>query len=188
MVSKAPSSRSSVPDVLRFKARLAKSATTASGAMLVIPKTIERKLAGLPTVEGTINGHPFRAPLDRTANGCTLRVNQAMLRGSAARVGDDVLLAVLGPEPELVLAPDVRRAIEASRGATALWSDMSDLARRDYVRWVDGTKNPDTRARRIRRTVEELEEGKRRPCCFNAYEYPLSIIDPDWLERTRRRG
>jgi hypothetical protein len=71
--------------------------------------------------------------------------------------------------------------------ATALWADMSEIARRDYVRWIDATNNVATRARRVQRTVEQLAEGKRRPCCFNAYEYPLSYIDPQWLEKFRAK-
>lgn len=32
--------------------------------------------------------------------------------------------------------------------------------------WVISAKQPSTRARRIDRTIEELLEGKRRPCCW----------------------
>jgi hypothetical protein len=142
----------------------------------------------MESVEGTINDHPFRATLDRKeAGGRELRVNAAMLRGSAARVGDTVRLAILGPEGTLVVPNDLRVAMAGSGEATALWAEMSDVARRDYVRWIEGTKVASTRARRVQRTVEQLAEGKRRPCCFNAYEYPLSYIDPQWLEKFRAK-
>jgi hypothetical protein len=182
------SSRAAGPSVLRCAARLASTGTTASGVRVPIPAAVARELGTLETVEGTINEHPFRAALERDENGAPfVRVNRAMLRGSSARAGDTVLLALLGPEPKLVLAADVRAAMQASPAATALWNDLTDIARRDYVRWVDATKDPQTRARRIRRTVEQLAEGKRRPCCFNAYEYPLSFIAPDWRNgRTKR--
>lgn len=180
-------SRPAEPEVLRFEARLA-ARSAGTGATIAFPLRIARQLEAMESVEGTINDHPFRAGLDRLdAGGRELRVNAAMLRGSAARVGETVRLAILGPEPALVVPPDLRAAMARSGEATALWAEMSEVARRDYVRWIDGTKNAATRARRVQRTVEQLAEGKRRPCCFNAYEYPLSYIDPQWLEKFRTK-
>jgi hypothetical protein len=180
-------SRPSEPEVLRFEARVS-ARSVGTGAAIAFPLRIARRLEAMESVEGTINDHPFRAGLDRgDAGACELRVNAAMLRGAAVRVGDTVRLAILGPEPTLVVPPDLRVAMARSGEATALWADMSEVARRDYVRWIDGTKNATTRARRVQRTVEQLAEGKRRPCCFNAYEYPLSYIDPHWLEKFRAK-
>jgi len=184
--------RASGSEVLRFKARLglrSKDAKADAGAVLSIPDAVGRRLDGMESAEGTINGHPFRAGLDRAASGGrALRVNQAMLRGADARIGDTVQVAILGPEPKLVVPPDLRAAMAASEPAQALWKDMSDLARRDYVRWVEATNNPETRARRVKRTVEQLAEGKRRPCCVNTYEYSVSRIDPNWLKTKRRKS
>jgi hypothetical protein len=179
------------PEILRFKARLgarSKEAKADAGAVLSIPGAVGRLLDGMESAEGTINGHPFRAALDRAASGgLALRVNQAMLRGAGARSGDTVQLAILGPEPKLVVPSDLRTAMARSEPAKSLWKDMSDLARRDYVRWVEATNNPETRARRVKRTVEQLAEGKRRPCCVNTYEYPLSLIDPNWPKKKQAK-
>jgi hypothetical protein len=186
-VRTATRSRVIEPEVLRFEARLTER-SAGTGATIAFPLRIARRLEAMESVEGTINDHPFRATLDRKeAGGRELRVNAAMLRGSEARVGDTVRLAILGPEGTLVVPTDLRVAMARSGEATALWAEMSDVARRDYVRWIDGTKNATTRARRVQRTVEQLAEGKRRPCCFNAYEYPLSYIDPHWLEKFRAK-
>jgi hypothetical protein len=177
------------PAVLRFKARLSARAAEAkaeAGALLALPEAVAVELEGMESAEGTINGHPFRATLDRMERGCcSIRVNKAMLRGASAGIGDTVQLAILGPEPKLVVPSDLRAAMRACKPAKALWDDMTEMARRDYVRWIEGTRNPETRVRRVERTVEQLAEGKRRPCCFNAYEYPLSRIDPNWLKAQR---
>jgi hypothetical protein len=180
-------SRPTEPEVVRFEARL-EARVVGSGAKIAFPLRIARKVAEMESIEGTINDHPFRATLDHLEAGRReLRVNAAMLRGAAASVGDTVSLAILGPEPKLVDPPDLRTALARSAAATALWAEMSEVARRDYVRWIEGTKNPTTRARRVQRTIEQLADGKRRPCCFNAYEYPLSVIDPHWLEKFRAK-
>lgn len=61
---------------------------------------------------------------------------------------------------------DLRKALLAQRQIVALWEDITPLARNEFICWVLDAKQPETRARRIRRTIEELQEGKRRPCCW----------------------
>ena len=64
------------------------------------------------------------------------------------------------------LPRDLRVALDAKPEALAAWRDITPLARNEFICWVEDAKQEVTRARRIRRTVEELEEGQRRPCCW----------------------
>jgi hypothetical protein len=165
------------PDVIRFKARLLALPAGGDTLTLEFPKAVGRKMGEMTRVEGVINGHPFRAALESAASGRRwLRVNQAMRKGARAGAGDTVDVAVLGPEPEPVVSADLRAAFKTSQEARALWKDLPTECRRDYIRWIDATKNPDTRARRITRTVEQLADGKRRPCCVNFYDYMLRRV------------
>ena len=61
---------------------------------------------------------------------------------------------------------DLGGALLASAVALAAWHDITPLARNEFICWVEDAKQPATRRRRIRRAVEELEEGMRRPCCW----------------------
>jgi uncharacterized protein YdeI (YjbR/CyaY-like superfamily) len=61
---------------------------------------------------------------------------------------------------------DLRKAITSDKVAWALWIDITPLARNEFICWVISAKKAETRNRRIRRTREELKEGKRRPCCW----------------------
>ncbi|MBL3752068.1 YdeI/OmpD-associated family protein [Mycobacteroides abscessus] len=61
---------------------------------------------------------------------------------------------------------DLRAALIANPTALALWQDITPLGRNEFICWVEDAKQEATRERRIRRTQEELEEGKRRPCCW----------------------
>jgi hypothetical protein len=61
---------------------------------------------------------------------------------------------------------DLREALLANATALAAWNDITPLARNEFICWVEDAKQEATRARRIRRTQEELEEGQRRPCCW----------------------
>jgi Bacteriocin-protection, YdeI or OmpD-Associated len=64
------------------------------------------------------------------------------------------------------LPSDLRAALVANPDALALWNDITPLGRNEFICWVDDAKQAVTRERRIRRTQEELAEGKRRPCCW----------------------
>lgn len=71
------------------------------------------------------------------------------------------------------MPPDLAKALNASLKAKELWSKLTPIAQRDFTTWVVSAKQPETRARRIRRTVEELLEGKKRPCCYSTV--PLGL-------------
>jgi uncharacterized protein YdeI (YjbR/CyaY-like superfamily) len=64
------------------------------------------------------------------------------------------------------LPHDLRAALVAKPDVLDAWRDITPLARNEFICWVEDAKQAPTRARRIRRTSEELEEGKRRPCCW----------------------
>ncbi len=61
---------------------------------------------------------------------------------------------------------DMATALQADSRAFALWQQLTPLGRNEFICWVDDAKQAKTRERRIARTVEELHEGKRRPCCW----------------------
>ncbi|MGE2835395.1 YdeI/OmpD-associated family protein [Mycobacterium sp. SMC-4] len=64
------------------------------------------------------------------------------------------------------LPADLRDALAGNAVALTAWNDITPLARNEFICWVEDAKQAKTRERRIRRTQEELEEGKRRPCCW----------------------
>lgn len=64
------------------------------------------------------------------------------------------------------LPADLCKALAKNTEALSLWEDITPLARNEFVCWVENAKHIETRKRRIRRTQEELLEGKRRPCCW----------------------
>jgi uncharacterized protein YdeI (YjbR/CyaY-like superfamily) len=61
---------------------------------------------------------------------------------------------------------DLRKVFEAEPEAKALWSDLTPLARTDFIMWIDSAKQLETRKRRVESIPSRLTSGKRRPCCF----------------------
>ena len=64
------------------------------------------------------------------------------------------------------LPDDLHHALVADAHVHELWQSITPLAKNEFICWVESAKKPETRAKRIRRTCEELLEGKRRPCCW----------------------
>ncbi len=64
------------------------------------------------------------------------------------------------------LPPDLRKALVASPKSLKAWNDITPLARNEWICWVITVKRQDTRNQHIKRAVEELKQGKRRPCCW----------------------
>ena len=74
---------------------------------------------------------------------------------------------------ELGVPTDLRKALAATPVAKTQWSDLTPIARRDFISWIDSAKQPETRRRRIERACSMLAAGKRRPCCYSIVSFDL---------------
>ena len=81
--------------------------------------------------------------------------------------------APAGEESEPRVPTDLRKALAAAAKAKAQWRDLTPIARRDFISWIDSAKQPETRRRRIERACSMLAAGKRRPCCFSIVSFDL---------------
>ena len=61
---------------------------------------------------------------------------------------------------------DLLDALIETKETISLWENLTPIGRNEFICWVEDAKQAKTRARRIRRTVEELLEGQKRPCCW----------------------
>ncbi len=61
---------------------------------------------------------------------------------------------------------DLRKALVASKSAVSKWNSLTPLARNEWICWTITVKQAATRQEHVKRTVIELNEGKRRPCCW----------------------
>lgn len=145
-------------------------------AFLVLPRTASARLParGTVSVEGSINGHTFKAVLEPDGEKSHwLKVDARMLKGAGASIGHVVQLEIApaSKEIESKVPPDLRKALAAAPAAKALWSEITTVARRDWIQWITSAKQPETRARRIRNACDMLGSGKKRVCCFDRSGY-----------------
>jgi hypothetical protein len=128
---------------------------------------------GIVPVRGTLNGHPFRAslrpllpqfrgterPVDSDCH--FIMVNRRMREEADLKVGEAVRIVLeLDTEPRPVEAPpDLAAALGTDAAAGAAYERLSKSHRYEFVSWLNGTQNPDTRQKRIARILEMLAAG-----------------------------
>ena|SRR2546423_1531956 len=78
-----------------------------------------------------------------------------------------------GKEPEAKVPADLRKGLAAAPKSKAQWNDLTPIARRDFISWIDSAKQLETRRRRIERACSMLAAGKRRPCCYSIVSFDL---------------
>jgi hypothetical protein len=111
---------------------------------------------------------------DERAGGYGTAVASAFLHGTVHAAGDDL-----------------QAAVRSDPAALARWQSLTPLGRNEFICWVEDAKRPDTRARRIARTCEELLDGKKRPCCWSGCIHRPDKTSGRWqravlIDRTAR--
>jgi hypothetical protein len=148
----------------RFRAKLKAMGRTGAWVCLILPFRAEKEFGskGRVSVKGAINGFPFRSSIFPTGNGQhRMMVNKTMLAGAEARPGETVgveMEADTGPRP-VPLPPDLQKALAGKPALMKSFKALSYTHRKDFVTWVHEAKRPETRAERVRRTVEMLKKG-----------------------------
>jgi hypothetical protein len=61
---------------------------------------------------------------------------------------------------------DLRGALTADSKAYDAWESLTPLARNEWICWITLVKREETRKEHVKRTISELKEGMRRPCCW----------------------
>ena len=177
------SQRKGVPTI-RFEATLF---TMDERTILRLPKKASEKLPsrGQVAVQATMDGHRFQTVFEPDGYlGHWMRIDNEQQHAAALSAGDTATLEIepLKDWPEPKVPPDLETALAAAPPKIqGLWKDITPMARWEWVRWVNATKNTDTRKRRVEVSISKMKSGKRRPCCFNL----AACTDPDLSKNGR---
>ena len=177
--------RTGVPTI-RFDATLY---TIDRSTVLRLPERASAKLPsrGQVAVHGTINGHGFQTVLEPDGNsGHWMRIDGKLQQTAGLSAGDTATLEIasLKDWPEPNVPHDLETALAAApQKIQDLWNDITPMARWEWVRWVNATRNPETRKRRVEVSISKMKSGKRRPCCFNL----AACTDPNLSKSGRLR-
>jgi len=127
-----------------------------------VPTEVVEALGGkgrIP-VTATFDGVPYRGSIVRMGGGAVLGVQKAIMTEAGVRVGDSFTVVVRNDEaPREVEVPvDLAEALARNGAARAAFEGLSFSHKREYVRSITEAKRPQTRARRIELTIEQLVE------------------------------
>jgi Bacteriocin-protection, YdeI or OmpD-Associated len=89
------------------------------------------------------------------------------------------------------LPKDLKQALTEAPKALAVWDSLTPLARNEWICWDISVKQSETRQNHINRTITELQEGMRRPCCWiGCIHRTDKAISPSvrWVLEKRNRG
>jgi hypothetical protein len=114
-------------------------------------------------VAGSINGCQIRARLENNANGWFFSIGPAWRSHNGLDVGAKVEVELLpeGPQSEL-LAPDIAAALDAEPSAKVFFDGLASFYRKNFVRWIESAKRPETRSARVAEMVRMLKAGRRQ--------------------------
>lgn len=158
------------PPAIRFRATVY---AIDESTILRLPEAASKKLPsrGQVAVQGTINGRVFQTVVEPDGDaGHWMRIDEALQHMAGIRAGDTARVEVEPakgwPEPDV--PHDLAEALAAApQKIRDMWRDVTPMARWEWVRWVNATRSPATRRRRVEVTISKMNSGKRRPCCFD---------------------
>jgi hypothetical protein len=141
-----------------FTALLKQEGKTATG--IEVPPEIMAALSGgkKPALTVTLNKYVYRTTVGVMGGRSMIPVS-AEHRGKAGlTAGDTVSVRVeLDTEPRTVTVPDdLQAALNVNPAARAAFEKLSYSGKRQHTLSVEGTTNPETRARRVAKAIETL--------------------------------
>lgn len=149
---------------MRFRTTVQRNGKTAMG-FEVPPDVVEALGAGKrPPVTVTINGYTYRNTVAVMGGAYMIGV-AAEHRAPAGIVGGeavDVDLELDTAPREVEVPPELATALEAEPAARATFDRLSYSNKSWHALQVTGTSNPETRARRIQKSIAALREGRIR--------------------------
>ncbi|HUJ27427.1 MAG TPA: YdeI/OmpD-associated family protein [Myxococcales bacterium] len=106
-------------------------------------------------IAGTADGVPFRTSAMNMGEGHCFVFTQQLQKATGKHAGDTVAFEIWqDTAPRTVAVPrDLAKALKADAAAQAAFDAMSFTHRKEYARWVEEAKKPETRARRVEKAV-----------------------------------
>ncbi len=147
---------------MRFRVTLLLAGKTATG--FEVPAEVVEGLGKgkRPPVRVTINGHTYRSTVAPMSGVFMLGVSAENRAAAGVSAGDEIDVDVeLDTEPrEVIVPPDFAQALKEDAEALAFFEGLSYSKRRRFVLSVEDAKTPETRSRRIARSVDALRKGR----------------------------
>ncbi len=148
---------------MKFRATVELGGKTATG--IEVPEDVVAALGSgnRPAVTVTVGAHSYRTTVARMGGRFLVPLSAENRTAAGVAAGDQVDVDI---EPdtasrEVEVPADLADALAKDGAARATFDGLSFTHRKEWVRWVEEAKKPETRATRLGKTVESLHDGKR---------------------------
>ena len=146
---------------MEFRTTVVLGGKTATG--LQVPDDVVAALGAgkRPPVVVTVDGHTYRTTVAPMGGAFWVPLAAEHREAAGVRADEEVDVWIeLDTAPrEVSVPPDLESALDDAARRT--FDSLAPSHRKEWVRWVEEAKKPETRAARITRTIEALREGKK---------------------------
>ena len=146
---------------MEFRTTVTLGGKTATG--LQVPDEVVTALGAgkRPPVVVTVGGHTYRSTVAPMGGAFWIPLSAEHRESAGLAAGDEITVGVeLDTAPREVTLPD-DLAAAFDDGVRAFFDGLAPSHKKEWVRWVEEAKKPETRAARIEKTVESLRAGKK---------------------------
>lgn len=147
---------------MRFRTTILSGGGTTAG--IQIPNEVLDALgpSRKPPVNVTINGFSYRSTVATVSGAYMVGVTNEFRKESGLAAGDevDVDIELDTEKREVTVPPDLAAALEGDAAARRSFDGLSYSKKRSIVEPIADAKTPETRQRRLDKSVERLREGK----------------------------
>ncbi|HEX5400939.1 MAG TPA: YdeI/OmpD-associated family protein [Pseudonocardiaceae bacterium] len=147
-----------------FRATVELGGKTATG--IEVPAELVDALGSgkRPAVVVTVGGHSYRTTVARMGGRFLVPLSTENRTAAGVAAGDEVDVRI---EPdtaprEVTVPDDLAAALTGDEAARAFFDTLSYTHRKEWVRWIEEAKRPETRSTRLTKTIESLRTGKRQ--------------------------
>jgi hypothetical protein len=150
--------------MVRFRTTILQAGKTAAG--IRIPDEVVESLGAgkRPPVRVTINGYTYRNTVAVMGGEYMVGVSNEHRQAYGIDGGDevDVDIELYTAPREVTVPPELQAALDANPAARATFDKLSYSNKSWHALQVTGTKNEETRQRRIEKSIAALAEGRVR--------------------------
>lgn len=127
---------------------------------ITIPFDVEQVFgAKRVAVRATVNGAVYRGSIVRMGGRYMLGIPKAFREEAGIEAGDTIKVTIEADDkPRTVDVPKELAAAIKKAGLSAAWEKLSYTHRKEHVRAVEEAKRPETRIKRIEKTVDTLRK------------------------------
>ena len=146
---------------MRFHATVELGGKTATGIEVPVEVIESLGTSQGPAVTVTLGEHTYRTTVAKRGGRYLVPLSAENRSAAGVAAGDevDVDIALDDAPREVTLPADLDAALDPD--ARAAYDALSYTHRKEWVRWVEEAKKPETRAARIEKTAAGLKAGRK---------------------------